>query len=175
MSTIEYSIEQWAALKRQDLSMSEQESVRIWNTVLSTLEQGRVPVVVGESPRSTDWKQTLMRWSIIPVAAMALLVITTTVEKSSDVPTSPQPLPVVLNDRKNDGAALNVVDVKNSDAPNKNVRTVVFKRRVLVAKRELYASRDQSVFAAWGESVFSPQQASTHSGQVFGTSVFSEL
>lgn len=177
MATIEHFVEQWAQEKRKILSMTDQESVRIWNVIQSKLE---IPVisdqksVIKEHRWSFGLNHVMLRWSIIPVAAMALLIITTTVEKSSDIPTIPQTLPVVLNDKKIDIEPLNVVEVQNGDTGFKKVRTVALKRQT-VEKRELYASRGQSVFVTWGTSVFSPEQASTRSGEVLGTSVFSEL
>ncbi len=66
MPTIEHFIQEWASQKRQTLSMTEQESVRIWNSVLLKLESEPVSVVVAQPTGVSVWLHSLVRLSIIP-------------------------------------------------------------------------------------------------------------
>ncbi len=166
MRTIEHSIEQWAQEKLKTLSMTEQESVRIWNVIQSQFALQTTTVVIHEPTTAMAWVQSMMRWSLIPVAAMALLVVTTVVEENNDTTNNPQPLPIVsMNQKIEEEQPDIVVDVR-----------IVQSSRRLTRKSALYAGRNQTVFVAWGESIFTPVvQASATQSEKVGNNVFSQL
>lgn len=181
MSTIEQHIEQWAQEKRQTLSMTEQESVRIWNVIQSEMTHEYAPKVTFWSvirSVSVGW-----RWSLVPAMAAVFMMMAVMQEGNGNIGT-PEPLQIEtigMNTTPAPSSSMegNVVTpepVKKNNILVDRASTIRTPSDRRVSRQRVVATREQTVFVAWGTSVYGPGGNYTiESGQnPWGKSVYNE-
>lgn len=175
MATVEQLLQQWAQEERKNLAMTEQESVRIWNRIEMHMDEFVVkeaqPVVSTSVSRWAFW----MRWSLVPAMAAVFMMMAVLHEGNGNVG---EPTVIPANPAATVVATAPMVTV----APEEVVLEATTIRAPSVrgsSTRHIFASRGQSVFVAWGTSVYGPGEnvvtvSQTNSKNPWASSVFSD-
>ncbi len=181
MSTIEQHIEQWARQKRQTLSMTEQEGVRIWNVIQSQ-------IILEDVPRTGLWSSITSfsagwRWSLVPAIATVFMMMAVIHEGNGNIST-PDPLQIetvsmnaaIVPSSGAEGSSATSESVADNAVLVDRASTIRTPSARRVSGKRIVATRDQTVFVAWATSVYGPGGNYTiESGQnPWGKSVYTE-
>lgn len=159
MATIERLVEIWAEEERKNLAMTEQERVRIWNMIEMRLDEV-IPQPTVTSINTDRYWIRWMRWSMVPAMAAVFMMMAVMQEGNGNMGAL-ESLPsetVSMNTTLEPSSMIDTVatqPVAEVKAVTPRVSTIRAPSRRSAAPR-IVAARGQSVFVAWGSSVYGP-------------------